>query len=59
MHKGVEDLIDDRVRGGVVGHVFAVRTHVADGRQGGGEDGGVEEDAGAGGAFAFEEGDAE
>lgn len=54
MCEGVEDIV---VVGG--GGVFAFRTHVADGGEGAGEKGGVEEDAGAGGAFAFEEGDAE
>ena len=34
VRQSVEDLIDDPVRGGVVGDVFAFRTHVADGRKG-------------------------
>ena len=34
VRESVEDLIDDPVRSGVVGDVFAFRTHVADGRKG-------------------------
>ena len=34
VRQSVEDLIDDSVHGGVVGDVFACRTHVADGRKG-------------------------
>lgn len=59
MGQGVEDVIDDAVGGGGVGHIFAFRVYVADGREGAGQDGGVEEEAGARGAFAGEEGDAE
>ena len=41
--QGVEDVVDDAVGDGVAGDVFARRAHVADGREGAGEEGGVEE----------------
>lgn len=57
--EGVEDVVEDAVGSGGGSDVFAVRVHVADGGEGTGEDGGVEEEARAGGTFAVEEGDAE